>query len=248
MVKKQSLSDLLQEEAQKFTPPEGESAIEVTAEKIVEEQASSDEESSAQPLEPTSTKRTSSTKADLETTVKELTSNLETSHKKEASLGQEIADLQSKLSKQKTFASEQKSLLEQLTKELEETKKTALQLAEANSKLIEEINALKQTAEDNSKLAVAVKETSAIKPVKEQYNPYNYKKSHLSSERLAQNQPDEYAGSVAKETSAIKPVKDHYNPLNYKKSHRSSQPLAQNQPQNQPNEYPESSNEMWLLD
>ncbi|MFW9264311.1 hypothetical protein [Nostoc sp. CALU 546] len=211
MARKQSLSDLLQEEAQKFTPPEGESAIEVTAEKVVEEQAASDEESLGQPLEPASTKRTSPTKADLEATVKELTSNLETSHKKEASLGQEITDLQSKLSKQKTFVSEQKSLLEQLTKELDETKKAALQLAEANSQLIEEINALKQTAEqkaeEKSKLAVA-----------------------------------------AKETSAIKPVKDHYNPLNYKKSHRSSETLAQAQPQNQPNEYPDSSNEMWLLD
>ncbi|MDZ7952941.1 hypothetical protein [Nostoc sp. DedQUE09] len=191
MARKQSLSDLLQEEAQKFTPPEGESAIEVTAEKIVEEQASDDEESLGQPLEPTSTKRTSPTKADLEATVKELTSNLETSHKKEASLEQEITDLQSKLSKQKTFVSEQKSLLEQLTKELDETKKTALQLAEANSQLIEEINSLKQKAaqktEEKSKLVV--KETSAIKPVKDHYNPLNYKKSHRSSETLAQNQP-----------------------------------------------------------
>ncbi|MBD2244477.1 hypothetical protein [Nostoc sp. FACHB-888] len=248
MARKQSLSDLLQEEAQKFTPPEGESAIEITAEEIAEQQASSDDESSAQTPEPNSTKRTTPTKAELEVIVKELTTNLEESHKKEASLEQEIADLQSKLSRQKTLVSEQKSLAQQVAKELDETKKTALQLAEANSKLIEEINALKQTAEDNSKLAVALKETSAIKPVKEHYNPYNYKKSHLSSERLAQNQPDEYAGSVVKETSAIKPVKDHYNPLNYKKSHRSSQALAQNQPQNQPNEYPETSNEMWLLD
>ncbi|MEH2212192.1 hypothetical protein [Nostoc sp.] len=194
MARKQSLSDLLQEEAQKFTPPEGESAIEVTAEKIVEEQASADEESLGQPLELASTKR-SPTKADLEATVKELTSNLETSHKKEASLGQEITDLQSKLSKQKTFVSEQKSLLEQLTKELDETKKTALQLAEANSLLIEEINSFKkeaeqkavQKAEEKSKLVV--KESSAIKPVKDHYNPLNYKKSHRSSETLAQNQP-----------------------------------------------------------
>ncbi|MEH2126936.1 hypothetical protein [Nostoc sp.] len=208
MARKQSLSDLLQEEAQKFTPPEGESAIEVTAEKIVEEQAESDEESLGQPLELTSTKR-SPTKADLEATVKELTNNLETSHKKEASLGQEITDLQSKLSKQKTFVSEQKSLLEQLAKELDETKKTALQLAEANSLLIEEINSFKKEAEQKAE-----------------------EKSKL----------------VVKETSAIKPVKDHYNPLNYKKSHRSSETLAQAQPQNQPNEYPDSSNEMWLLD
>ncbi|MEH1917664.1 hypothetical protein [Nostoc sp.] len=194
MARKQSLSDLLQEEAQKFTPLEGESAIEVTAEKIVEEQAASDEESLGQPLEPTSTKR-SPTKADLEATVKELTSNLETSNKKEASLGQEIADLQSKLSKQKTFASEQESLLEHLTKELDETKKTALQLAEANSLLIEEINSLKQKAEQKAvqkveeKSKLVVKEASAIKPVKDHYNPLNYKKSHRSSETLAQNQP-----------------------------------------------------------
>lgn len=187
MARKQSLSDLLQEEAQKFTPPEGETAIEVTAEKVTEEQTSSDEESSTQIPDSTSARRTSPTKADLETTVKELTTNLETSQKKEASLGQEVADLQSKLSKQKTFALEQKTFLEQLTTELDETKKTALQLAEANSQLIEEINALKQTAEDKSKLVV--KETSAIKPVKEQYNPLNYKKSHRSSETLAQNQP-----------------------------------------------------------
>ncbi|MDZ7996227.1 MAG: hypothetical protein RM022_011925 [Nostoc sp. EfeVER01] len=195
MARKQSLSDLLQEEAQKFTPPEGESAIEVTAEKVVEEQAASDEESLGQPLEPASTKRTSPTKADLEATVKELTSNLETSHKKEASLGQEITDLQSKLSKQKTFVSEQKSLLEQLTKELDETKKAALQLAEANSQLIEEINVFKKEAEQKAvqkveeKSKLVVKETSAIKPVKDHYNPLNYKKSHRSSETLAQNQP-----------------------------------------------------------
>ncbi len=187
MARKQSLSDLLQEEAQKFTPPEGESAIEVTAEKIVEEQASSNEESLAQTPESTSIKRTSPTKADLEETVIELTSNLETSQKKEASLGQEIANLQSKLSQQKTLASEQRLIAEELAKELDETKKTALQLAEANSQLIEEINALKQTAEDKSKLVV--KESSAIKPVKEHYNPLNYKKSHRSSETLAQNQP-----------------------------------------------------------
>jgi DNA gyrase/topoisomerase IV subunit A len=188
MARKQSLSDLLQEEAQKFTPPEGESAIEVTAEAIAEEEASSDEESSAQTPELNSTRRTSPTKADLEVTVKELTTNLEIIHKNEVSLGQEIADLQSKLSKQQTLVSEQKLLLQQVTKELEETKKTALQLAEANSQLIEEINALKQTAEENSKKLV-VKETTAIKPAKEHYNPLNYKKSHRSSETLAQNQP-----------------------------------------------------------
>ncbi|MBD2415827.1 hypothetical protein FACHB389_27330 [Nostoc calcicola FACHB-389] len=189
MAKKQSLSDLLQQEAQKFTSPEDESAIEVSAEEITQEDAATDEESSPQTVEPTTNRRTNPTKADLEVTIKDLTNNLEKSHQKEASLEQEITDLKSKLSRQTTLASEQKTIAQQLTKELDETKKTALQLAEANSLLIEEINALKQTAEDKSKLVV--KETSAIKPIKEHYNPLNYKKSHRSSEKLAQHQPDE---------------------------------------------------------
>jgi len=186
MAKKQSLSDLLQQEAQKFTSPEDESVIEVSAQEIAHEEATTDEESSPPIPEPTTIRRTNPTKADLEATVKELTSNLEKSHQKEAALEQEIVDLKSKLSQQKTLVSEQKILAEQLTKELDETKKTALQLAEANSKLIEEINALKQAAETKSQ--VVAKQTSAIKPVKENYNPLNYKKSHRSSEKLAERQ------------------------------------------------------------
>ncbi|MBD2682039.1 MULTISPECIES: hypothetical protein [Nostoc] len=186
MAKKQSLSDLLQQEAQKFTSPEDESAIEVSAEEIVQEQAKTEEESSPPTPEPTTTRRTNPTKADLEATVKELTNNLEISHQKQAALEQEIVDLKSKLSQQKTLVSEQKTLAEQLTQELDETKKTALQLAEANSQLIEEINTLKQAAETKSQ--VAAKQTSAIKPVKETYNPLSYRKSHRSSEKLAEKQ------------------------------------------------------------
>ncbi|MEH2070550.1 MAG: hypothetical protein V7K47_20715 [Nostoc sp.] len=185
MAKKQSLSDLLQQEAQKITSPEDDSAIEIPVQEIAQEQASTDEESSPQTPEPT-TRRTNPTKADLEVTIKELTSNLEKSHKKEAALEQEIADLKLNLSRQKTLASEQKTLAEQLTKELNETKKTALQLAEANSQLIEEINALKQPAKTTSQ--IVAKPTSAIRPVKESYNPLTYKKSHRSSEKLAEQQ------------------------------------------------------------
>jgi len=188
MAKKQSLSDLLQQEAQKFTSAEDESAIEVSAEEIVQEQTTTDEESSPPTPEPTTTRRANPTKADLEATVKELTNNLETSHEKQAALEQEIVDLKSKLSQQKILVSEQKTLAEHLTQELDETKKTALQLAEANSKLIEEINALKQAAETKSQVAAAAKQTSAIKPVKENYNPLSYRKSHRSSEKLAEKQ------------------------------------------------------------
>ncbi|MDZ8184792.1 MAG: hypothetical protein RMX96_08075 [Nostoc sp. ChiSLP02] len=196
MAKKQSLSDLLQQEAQKFTSPEDESAIEVVAEEISQEQATADEESSPQTPEPT-TRRTNPTKADLEVTIKELTNNLEKSHQKEAALEQEIVDLKSKLSQQKILVSEQKILAEQLTEELDETKKTALQLAEANSKLIEEINALKQAAETKSQ--IVPQQTSAIKPAKESYSPLNYRKSHRSSEKLAEQQTqtnDDFANNT----------------------------------------------------
>jgi len=43
MAKKQSLSDLLQQEAQKFTSPEDESVIEVSAQEIAHEEATTDE-------------------------------------------------------------------------------------------------------------------------------------------------------------------------------------------------------------
>ncbi|MBD6617716.1 hypothetical protein FNW02_18235 [Komarekiella sp. 'clone 1'] len=220
MMVKKRLTDLIQEEAQKFTPPEGEDAIEIASEEIVEENASATEETPAQETEPTSTRRTNPTKADLEATVKELTENLEKNHKKEAELQQQIIDLQSKLSEQEASA-------ERLTKELHEAKKTALQLAEANSKLIEEKNAAKPVEKSNSKLieeknaakpveksnSKLIEKTSAIRPVKESYNPLNYKKSHRSSENLAQYQPDN-----------------------------------QHQADYQPNDSADASNEMWLLD
>jgi predicted RNase H-like nuclease (RuvC/YqgF family) len=184
MAARKRLADLLQEEAEKFTPSEGETAIEVTAEEITEEKASPTEES-AQQLESTAARRSNPTKADLEATLKELTTNLEKSQQKQAAQEQKIVDLQATLS-------EQKASIERLTKELNETKQTALHLAEENSKLIEENNALKQSAKTNSQPVekAPIKETSAIRPVKESYNPLTYRKSHRSSEKLAERQTE----------------------------------------------------------
>lgn len=151
---------------QKFTPLEGESAIEIAAE-VVPENASPD--ASEPTADPTDTKRTSLTKIDLEATVEELRENLAQFQKKESSFQQQISSLKSALF-------EQESSVERLEKELDETKKTALHLAEANSQLIEEINGLKQVKEPVTAL---VKEV-----VKEPYNPLSYRKSHRSSERL----------------------------------------------------------------
>lgn len=164
MVRKR-LADLLQEEAQKFTPPQGESVIEISAEVIAEASDSPTEEPPVQISEST---------AALEATVNELRTTLEKAQKKETTLQKQITDLQSALSSQKAAT-------ENLTKELDETKKTALQLAESNSKLIEEINGFKQVKEIVKKEIVKAPVTT---PVKEAYNSLNYKKSHRSPERL----------------------------------------------------------------
>lgn len=197
MVRKR-LSDLLHEEAEKFTPPEGESVIEVSAEEIKE--LDEDNTSKSQEI-PISAKRTSPTKADLEITVKELQENLEQAKQQHKALEQKIADLQSALS-------EQKASVQRVTKELDETKKAALQLAEANSKLIEESTTLKQEQEQEQKLErereierEKEKESKslALQKQKEPYNPVGYKKSHRTSERLAENQTqtnDDFAANT----------------------------------------------------
>ncbi|MEA5575937.1 hypothetical protein [Anabaena sp. UHCC 0451] len=140
---KKNLSDLLQEEAQKFTPDQGESVIEVTAEKVVETNISSSAETGVQ--------------ANLEFTIKELQETLKKSRHQVVSLQQEISELQ-------TTLSEQKSLAESLTKELYETKKTALQLAESNSKMIEEINEIKK--ESSNKPVHEISKSLSINPKK----------------------------------------------------------------------------------
>ncbi|QIR41167.1 hypothetical protein HCG51_33795 [Tolypothrix sp. PCC 7910] len=191
MVKKR-LSDLLQEEAQKFTPSEGETAIEVTAEAVSEADVSAEETSTHTPEPSTGARRATPTKADLENTIKELKESLEKSHEKEATLQQQVANLESAVAEQKAVATK-------LTKELEEAKQAALHLAESNSKLIEEINSLKaekeKFTEANSQL---VAQSNALKQKQESYKPVRpshtqdyYRKSHRSSEKLAITQPDE---------------------------------------------------------
>ncbi|WP_071190517.1 hypothetical protein [Trichormus sp. NMC-1] len=187
---KKNLSDLLQEEAQKFTPQVGDTAIEVTAQKVEEENSSPMEEEAAS----TSTKRTTPTKADLEATIQALTANLEKAQQKEVSFKEHISDL-------KTDLSLQKALEERLTTELYETKKTALQLAESNSQLIEEINGLKKVKEP---VKEPVKETYK-EPIRETYKEtsrslsINPKKSHRSPERL-QEKPNQSNDNFADNT------------------------------------------------
>ncbi|MCZ2201073.1 hypothetical protein [Cylindrospermopsis raciborskii] len=121
------LTDLLQEEVQKFTPPLEESVVETTAKKVPDLELVSNS--------------TSDNSHGLHggVTVQELQESLNRYHVRETAMQQEIGELKNALS-------EQRSLSEKLGKELYETKKTALKLAESNSTLIEENNQLKQQA------------------------------------------------------------------------------------------------------
>lgn len=192
MVKKR-LSDLIQEEAQKLTPNENESVIEVTAEEVTEQETPAAAASPTQTPEPTAAKRTIPTKADLEIIIKELKETLEKKQDKEKSLQQQIADLQSSVS-------EQKASTEKLTKELQEAKKAAIHLAEANSQLIEENNSLKQEKEKEKELLQQEKEKNLLQQekdnksaiqVKEKYDPMGYRKSHRVPEHLLERQKEE---------------------------------------------------------
>ncbi|TAE59604.1 MAG: hypothetical protein EAZ76_03505 [Nostocales cyanobacterium] len=185
MVKKR-LTDLLQEETQKFTPLTDESTIEVTAEKVIESDVSTDEEMTTKT---TSTKSKTPTKADLENTIQELQENLAQYQSQETELKQEITDL-------KTALSEQKHLAEKLAKELYETKKTALHLAESNSQLIAEMKELK--------------EKPAPEPVKETPKP-PVQESSKSSKSLVINPHKQYRPAprvVVKENTTNDDFKD----------------------------------------
>lgn len=90
---------------------------------------------------------------------------MEQSHQNEASLNQQIVDLQSALS-------EQKELVERLKKELYEAKQAAVYLAETNSKLTEEISTLRQETKKTQQIVT-------------------YRKTYQEPEYLPQTQPGE---------------------------------------------------------
>ena len=200
MVRKR-VADLLQEEAQKFTPTEGESAIEVTATPIetsVDEKEEDD--TSTQEASSTHAKRTSPTKADLEVTLKDLQETLDKSQQNEKALEKQIIDFQSALSEQKTLAG-------RLTKELQDAKKAALQLAEANSQLIEDKE--KNAVKEQTKKAEIVKQEI----VKQEIVKQELVKQELAKQELVKQQP-----------------KEPYRPEKYRKSYRTSVNLAKSQP------------------
>ncbi|MBO1059323.1 MAG: hypothetical protein HEQ27_23590 [Dolichospermum sp. JUN01] len=171
---KKNLSNLIQEEATKFTPLQGEPVIEVSAEAVLETQVQTD---NTPPLP-------NNNQLELEASIKELQQTVSTLKQKESTLIKQMSDLQ-------IVVSEQEALAERLTKELYETKQTALQLADSNSQLLEEIKVLNQPSQQpHSQLSQQASQIS---------KSIQYKKSHRSIERL-QEKPNQDSEDFSKNT------------------------------------------------
>ena len=137
---KKRLSDLLRDEAQKSPDESIEEVVnnlevDITLPETEPLDETLDEHS---PVNTTSrTKRTTPTKAELETTLTELQEALQAAQMREESLGQQIVGLQLELQEQKLLVKTLQPILEQtnqLKTELEQAKKVILQLSEINSK------------------------------------------------------------------------------------------------------------------
>ncbi len=171
---KKNLSNLIQEEAQKFTPLQGEPIIEIAAESVLEVKTPINDIPDS----------THNTQLELEASVKELQQIVFTLKQQESTLKQQISDLQ-------IVVSEKEALAERLTKEVYETKQTALQLADSNSQLLEEIKVLKQPYQQSSPQP-STQSSQISKSIQ-------YKKSHRSIERL-QEKPSQDSEDFSKNT------------------------------------------------
>ena len=123
MVRKR-LEDLVRQEAQKSLKPEDEAVGAEASEQTIELEATVVPETDSE-QSPASAKRTNLTKADLETTVKELKAALQAAESDNNSWQQKTSALQSELENAKT-------LVEKLQVELDEAKQLILKLTESN--------------------------------------------------------------------------------------------------------------------
>lgn len=195
---KRRLADLLQEEAKKIPTPSQDAVIDITATEVTKKTEATelkDELDKENSLISENTevddngddknhsKRGHLTKADLETTVKELNESLAQSREQEIELQQEIERLQSALLEQQAQA-------QHLAKELKDAKTAAVHLAEANSQLTNEIADLKEA---NAQLEKTTEQFLQEKQAREKPQPpketnkpvpYYRKSYHRSPDRL----------------------------------------------------------------
>ncbi|MBE9125941.1 MULTISPECIES: hypothetical protein [unclassified Coleofasciculus] len=167
---KKRLTDLLREEVEKLAEPDEENN-ETSGEQDLEQDTEAVEKPTMTTQSKSNARRSAPTKAELEATVTELRAALEeTQHQdttlielkealeeanqREASLQQQITDLQANLEQQKDSVEklqQQLKTIEGLKAEFEQAKKAAVQLAQANERLTQEINTLtKQNKEDKT--------------------------------------------------------------------------------------------------
>lgn len=164
---KKSLTDLLREEAQKSPAPEAEAIEEAASEPLEPNPTQSETEPIYETTNEPSQGNTAAprakripTKAELETTVSELSEALQAAHRKENSLQQQIANLQSDLQEQKILLQKLQADLEptnQIKAELEQARKVILQLLESSSKTTQETNTTKKENKDTSSQKLGLK-------------------------------------------------------------------------------------------
>ncbi|MBW4633642.1 MAG: hypothetical protein KME30_17625 [Iphinoe sp. HA4291-MV1] len=238
MAAKKHLSDLLQEEAQKFSPSDGETTIDVAAISDDNPSTSSNndtgkedgsaqlEEESKQAVTLITSEHTNPTTVELEATVKELKETVAKAQQKEASLVKKLKEI---LEKKETLEKAQQKEV-YLVEELKET------LAKAQQKevyLQQEVTDLQSALSEQQKLAARLKtELDDAKQAAIQLAEANSQLTETISTISTLQQPKE------KQKGNIQPQKS------YKKSYR----LPDKMPVSKPEESVETSSPMWLLD
>ncbi|WP_017316527.1 hypothetical protein [Mastigocladopsis repens] len=239
---KKNLSDLLQEEAQKFSPPEGETTIDVVAitdnnpsspsdnDTGKEEGSAQLEEESKQAADSTTSKRTNPTKAELEATVKELKEALEKAQQKETSLVKDLKETIEKAQQQETS----------LVKDLKETIEKAQQ---KEASFQQEVADLQSDLSKQKKLAAKLKtELDDAKQAAVHLAGANSKLTETIT-TLQQEKEKTQSSQQKKEDNQSSPKS-----IKSSISNRKSYHLPERQPVNKPEESVDNSSPMWLLD
>ncbi|MBW4594242.1 MAG: hypothetical protein KME46_15315 [Brasilonema angustatum HA4187-MV1] len=243
---KKRLSDLLQEEAQKFSPSEGETTIDVAAVSDDNSSTSSDSDTGnevasaqlkeeTQAAETTTSKRTTPTKAELEATVKELKEALEKAQKKEASLVKQLKNtLEKTQQKETSVVNELKETMDKAQKKeasvVKELKETIEKAQQKEASLQQQITDLELDVSKHKILAASLK-------------------TELDDAKKAAIQLAEANSQLTETINTLQQKKQNaLAPKTYKKSYPLAQRLPEGRPITKDNDSDDKSSPMWLLD
>lgn len=252
---KKRLSDLLQQEAQKFSPPEGETTIDVVAVSDENFSTSSDndtgedgsaqvQEEAQQTAETTTSRRTTPTKAELEATVKELKEALEKAQQKEASLVNELKEtLEKAQQKEASLVNDLKESVEKTQKKeasvVKELKQTIEKAQQKEASLQEQITDLQLDVAKHKKVAAKLKtELDDAKQAAIQLAEANSQLTETISALQQQKANIQSSQQEKEKTQLSKSIK----------SYRKSYDLPERQPIKKSEEPVDNPSPMWLLD